>query len=101
MTSDNCETVAKTRPMLECERIEKATAAGKKVFLTGAPCFASQRAAAANLRKQFPEFESVLDHAGPVPSAKRLAELAEERAALLARMKDIKARIAAATAGRK
>ncbi|UQD70494.1 hypothetical protein JEY40_31725 [Bradyrhizobium japonicum] len=55
---------------------------------------ATAKHAGAELRAEFPLLEGVIDAAGPVPSAERLRELAEERERLLARLAEARARIA-------
>jgi hypothetical protein len=67
----------------------------KGMFLTGGECPASLKRADDALLRAYPEFEGVLKAARPPPSAAKLAELAEERRVLEARMAEIRARIAA------
>jgi hypothetical protein len=97
IASSGYETKAKDRIALERERIEYAKANGDKVYLTadgGRGEFVTRRAADADLRRRYPEFGSTLDLAGPVPSAERLQQLVDERAALKARVDALKRRVA-------
>ena len=67
----------------------------KGQFMTVDCCPVDSKRADDALCRSYPEFADTIEAAGPRPSPWRLAELAEERAALEQRMEALRAKIAA------